>query len=150
VFRELGDAKAFPVAARFFDIAATLAKEYGGSLVKTFGGSAILAFERPGPAVEAALAIQAAVDKHPVTAGQRCSVAVHRGPMMALTHAGRLDYFGQNVELALSIAPPAGAVALTQAVCADLDVAEKLQSVDQLIQPLPGGSWVLQVQAPRA
>ena len=56
------------------------------------------------PAVEAALALQAAIDRDPITSGLRCRIAVHRGPMMALTQAGRLDYFGQNVELALAIA----------------------------------------------
>ncbi len=155
LFRELGDSKAFPVAARFFDQVAALAREYGGSLVKTFGGLALAAFERPVPAVEAALALQAAVDAHPVTAGLGCRIGVHRGPMMALTQAGRLDYFGQNVELALSVAaaaPPA-VVAMTSAVCQDAAVAERLQSVpDQLgMQALDGsgGRWVLQVRAPR-
>jgi serine/threonine protein kinase len=154
LFRELGDSKAFPVAARFYDQVGALAREYGGSLVKTFGGLALAAFERPVPAVEAALALQAAVDAHPVTTGLLCRVAVHRGPMMALTQAGRLDYFGQNVELALSVAgavPPA-VVALTSAVCQDAAVAERLQTLpDQLgMHALGGGRWVLHVRAPRA
>ena len=154
LFRALGDSKAFPVAARFFDQVAALAREYGGSLVKTFGGLAVAAFERPVPAVEAALALQAAVDAHPVTTGLVCRIGVHRGPMMALTQGGRLDYFGQNVELALAVAgsaPPA-VVALTSAVCQDPAVAERLQSVpDQLgMQAGDGGRWVLHVRAPRA
>jgi class 3 adenylate cyclase len=151
LFTELGDSKAFPVAARFFEIIASLAKEHGGSLVKTFGGLAIAAFERPGPAVEAALAIQAAVDAHPVTAGQRCRVAVHRGPMMALTQSGRLDYFGQNVELALSLAPsvPPAVVGLTSAVCQDVGVAERLTALPNPLgmKSLPGGTWMQLVQA---
>jgi class 3 adenylate cyclase len=154
LFRELGDSKAFPVAARFFELIGALAREYGGSLVKTFGGLAIAGFERPGPAVEAALALQVAIDNDPVTTGLRCKIAVHRGPMMALTQAGRLDYFGQNVELALSIAattPPA-VIGVTQAVCQDIGVAERLQTTpDQLgMQPLPGGSWVLQIASGRS
>ena len=153
LFRELGDSKAFPVAARFFDQVAALAREYGGALMKRFGGLVVAAFERPVPAVEAALALQAAIDAHPVTAGLRCRIGVHRGPMMALTQGGRLDYFGQNVELALSVAasaPPA-VVALTSAVCQDAAVAERLQSVpDQLgMHAQGGGRWVLHVQPPR-
>jgi serine/threonine protein kinase/class 3 adenylate cyclase len=153
LFRALGDSKAFPVATRFFEEVGALAREYGGSLVKTFGGLAIAAFERPGPAVEAALALQAAVDTQPMTAGLTCRIAVHRGPMMALTQSGRLDYFGQNVELALSVAaatPPA-VVALTQTVCQDAGVAERLQATpDQLgLVPLAGGTWVVHVRAPR-
>jgi class 3 adenylate cyclase len=153
LFQNLGDTKAFPVAARFFDTVAALAREHGGSLVKTFGGLAIAGFERPGPAVSVALALQAALDEHPITAGLRARVAVHRGPMMALTHAGRLDYFGQNVELALTIAgtTPPGVVGLTQAVCQDIAVAERLQTTpDQLgMQSLGGTGWVLHVRAKR-
>ncbi|HEY5938543.1 MAG TPA: protein kinase [Kofleriaceae bacterium] len=159
LFHELGDSKAFPVAAKFFELVGSMAREYGGSLVKTFGGLAIAAFERPGPAVDAALGLQAAIDAQPITNGLRVRVAVHRGPMMALTQAGRLDYFGQNVELALAVAastPPA-VVGLTQAVCQDLAVAERLQTIpDQIgqtsgqMKPLGTSSWVLDVRACRA
>jgi class 3 adenylate cyclase len=150
LFAELGDAKAFPVAARFFETVASLAKEYGGTLVKTFGGLAIAAFERPGPAVDAALALQAAVAADPVTTGQHCKVAVHRGPMMALTQGGRLDYFGQNVELALEVsnATQPDVVGLTQSVCQDVSVAERLATVEQLgMVALPSGGWALQVKS---
>jgi serine/threonine protein kinase/class 3 adenylate cyclase len=153
LFRDLGDSKAFPVASRFFDKVGVLAREYGGSLVKTFGGLAIAAFERPGPAVEAALALQFAVDIDTITNGLSVRVAVHRGPMMALTQAGRLDYFGQNVELGIEVASatPPCVVAITQAVCQDIAVAERLHEIpDQLgMQPLPGNSWVLHIKPKR-
>jgi class 3 adenylate cyclase len=150
LFKELGDSKAFPVAARFFETVAQLAKEYGGSLVKTFGGLALAGFERPGPAVDAAIALEAALANHPITAGLHARVLVHRGPMMALTQAGRLDYFGQNVELALAlvstVAP--GSVGLTQMVCQDAGVAERLGAMpSQELHPAPG-SWVLHVHPP--
>ena len=154
LFHQLGDTKAFPVAARFFEITGALAREYGGSLIKTFGGLAIAAFERPSAAVEVALALQAAVDKHPITSGLACRIAVHRGPLMALTQSGRLDYFGQNVELVLAAtaATPPATIALTAAVCTDVTVAERLQAVpDQLgMQPFAGGSWILLVRSQRA
>ncbi|MBX3156021.1 MAG: protein kinase [Deltaproteobacteria bacterium] len=158
LFHDLGDAKAFPVATSFFEQVGALARSGGGSLVKTFGGLAIAAFERPSPAVETALALQASVDANPITAGLRCRIGVHRGPMMALTQAGRLDYFGQNVELALAVAaamPPA-VVGLTQAVCRDPAVGERVAASPDLVsaglvgmQPLPGGGWVLQLHARR-
>ena len=154
LFRDLGDSKAFPVAARFYELVGMLAKEYGGGLIKIFGGLAIAGFERPMQAVEAALALQSAIDKDIVTAGLKCRVAVHRGPMMALSQGGRLDYFGQNVELALAVAAatPPLVIGITQAVAQDEGVAERLQTTpDQLgMQPLAGGSWVLQVRARRA
>jgi class 3 adenylate cyclase len=121
--------------------------------VKTFGGLAIAGFERPGPGVEMAMALQAAVDGDPVTTGLRCRISVHRGPMMALTQAGRLDYFGQNVELALglSASTPPAVVSVTQAVCLDASVSERLHTApDQLgMTPLPGGTWAMQVGAKR-
>jgi len=154
LFRDLGDSKAFPVATRFYELVSSLAKEYGGGLIKIFGGLAIAGFERPLPAVEAALALQSALDKDLVTSGLRARIAVHRGPMMALTQAGRLDYFGQNVEIALAVAAatPPLVVGLTQAVCQDESVTERLATTpDQAgMQPLSAGGWVLHVRSRRA
>jgi serine/threonine protein kinase/class 3 adenylate cyclase len=154
LFGELGDQRAFPVASRFFEIVAKHARDYGGSLVKTFGGLAISAFERPGPAVELALALQAHVDADPVTAGLRCRIGVHRGPMMALTQAGRLDYFGQNVEQALAIAEatPPEAVGVSEAVCSDVGVAERMAAVPEKVglQTFGAASWVLHVRSKRS
>ncbi len=153
LFQSLGDHKAFPVASRFFELVGQLAKEYGGSLIKTFGGLAIAAFERPGPAVDAALGLQAAIDRHPVTTGLRCQVAVHRGPVMALTQGGKLDYFGQNVELALALAhdTPPGIVGLSASVSQEPQVAERLNSTPDQLGLVPfGSSWVLQIRAGRS
>ncbi|MGE0868892.1 MAG: protein kinase [Kofleriaceae bacterium] len=154
LFRELGDAKAFPVAARFYEQVSTIARDCGGSLIKTFGGLAVAGFERAGSAIEAALGLQAAVDADPVTSGLRCRIAVHRGPMMALTQGGRLDYFGRNVELAVaaaSVTPPA-AVGVTQAAYQDEAVAERLAGqTDQLgIQQVPDGGWIMVFGSRRA
>jgi class 3 adenylate cyclase len=70
--------------------------------------------------------------------------------MMALTQGGRLDYFGQNVELALALVGliPPGVVGLTEAVCRDVGVAERLTSVESLgLHVLADGSWVQHVRA---
>ena len=150
LFRELGDARAFPLAVQFFEIAQAIAKEHGGSLFKTFGGIALAAFERPTAAVEAALAMQAALSGDRVTAELRCRVAVHRGPMMALTQGGRLDYFGQHVELALALSTsvPPGAVGVTETVCRDLAVAERLAKAPPLgLHALTDGTWIQVVSA---
>ncbi|HEY4244939.1 MAG TPA: DUF5939 domain-containing protein, partial [Kofleriaceae bacterium] len=151
LFRELGDAKAFPVAARFFEVAGALAREHGGALVKTFGGLALLSFERPRAAVEAARSIQAALDAHPLTRDLRVRVAVHRGPMMALTQAGRLDYFGQHVEqvVALAATTPPAEVSITSAVCQDEAVAEIVARESGSLVALAGALWAVHVPARR-
>ena len=154
LFRDLGDAKAFPVAARFFEIVGGAREGVRRLAREDVRRARDRRVRAPGPAVEAALALQAAVDAQSGDAPAcACRVAVHRGPMMALTQGGRLDYFGQNVELALALAAGDAArpsSALTSAVCQDVGVAERLQTLpDHLgMQPLAGGGWVLHVRAP--
>ena len=153
LFDELGDAKAFPVAAQFFAQVSQLAREYGGSLIKTFGGLAIAAFERAGAATDFALALPQALGRNPLTETVACSIAIHRGPMMALTQGGRLDYFGQNVEhvLAIAAATEPGVIALSAAVCRDATVAERLEGVaDKIGIASFGTEWVLRLRARRA
>ncbi len=154
LFKELGDAKAFPVAAQFFEIAGALAKEHGGTTVKTFGGMVVTAFDRPTAAVEAALALQARVSAHPTTAKLLCAVAVHRGPMLALTHAGRLDYFGQNVERVIETLPavPAGAIGLTETACRDVGISERLANRSERVSldVQADGRWIQYVRATTA
>jgi serine/threonine protein kinase/class 3 adenylate cyclase len=124
VFRRLGDARAFELALRWFDRVSTITKEHGGAVVKTFGGLVLAAFASPSAAVEAALAIQPAVDRDPACGGLLGKLAVHQGAMMVLTVSGQLDYFGQNVELALDLPSHLGAgkLGLTPIVVQDPQV----------------------------
>jgi eukaryotic-like serine/threonine-protein kinase len=124
VFRRLGDARAFDVALRWFDVVSGITREHGGTVVKTFGGLVLAAFSSAGAAVETALAIQPAIDGDAACAGLVGKIAVHQGAMMVLTVNGQLDYFGQNVELALDLPShlAAGQLALTAPVVADARV----------------------------
>ena len=75
--------------------------------------------------------------------------------MMALTQGGRLDYFGQNVELALALvaATAPGGDRGDRAPCvATPSVAERLAALpDQLgMRVLADGEWALRLRAPRA
>jgi serine/threonine protein kinase/class 3 adenylate cyclase len=129
VFRRLGDARAFEVALHWFDRVSTIAKDHGGTVVKTFGGLVLAAFASPSAAVEAALAIQPAIDRDPTCQGLVGKIAVHQGAMMVLTVSGQLDYFGQNVELALDLpghlAP--GQLGITPVVVQDGRVQELIR-----------------------
>jgi serine/threonine protein kinase/class 3 adenylate cyclase len=126
VFRRLGDARAFEVALRWFDRVSALTREHGGAVVKTFGGLVLSAFASPSAAVEAALAIQPAIDRDSACTGLVSKIAIHQGAMMVLTVSGQLDYFGQNVELALDLPThlAAGNLALTPVVVQDARVQE--------------------------
>jgi serine/threonine protein kinase/class 3 adenylate cyclase len=130
VFRRLGDARAFELALRWFDRVSTITKEHGGAVVKTFGGLVLSAFASPSSAVEAALAVQPAVDRDPACKGLLGKIAVHQGAMMVLTVSGQLDYFGQNVELALDLPSHLGAgkLGLTPVVVQDPQVQSLIRS----------------------
>jgi serine/threonine protein kinase/class 3 adenylate cyclase len=132
VFRRLGDAAAFELALRWFDRLGAVVAEHGGVVVKTFGGLVLAAFANPTAAVEAALAMQPAIDRDPVTNGMLARIAVHQGSMMVLTVNGQLDYFGQNVELALDL--PAhvepGTIAISASVMPDPGVHRVLAGRD--------------------
>jgi class 3 adenylate cyclase len=132
VFRRLGDASAFELALRWFDRLGSVVTEHGGVVVKTFGGLVLAAFSNPSAAVEAALAMQPAIDRDPVTTAMLGRIAVHQGSMMVLTVNGQLDYFGQNVELALDLPAhvPPGHVAITASVTPDPGVQRVLAGRD--------------------
>ena len=155
LFRELGDTKAFPVAARFFEIVGALASEYGGSLIKTFGGLAIAAFERPTAAVEVALA--------PAVRGRQAPG--HVGPRVPDRGAPRAAD-GAHAERAARLLRPErrgrardrrattpADVSLTAAVCNDVAVAERLQHTPDAWEcirfPRGAGSSISSRRAPR-
>ena len=80
----------------------TLARRHGGTLLKAIGDGAIAAFHEPVSATRAALEID-----NPTDADLR--LAVHRGPALAATINGHLDYFGgcaRNVAELLRAAGP--------------------------------------------
>src|SRR5205823_4907993 len=70
----------------------------------------------------------------------RPRVAVHRGPVMAATINGALDYFGSTVSQALRLPQHVrgGEVVLTQSTAADPQVAALLHSCGLPVEVLPG------------
>ncbi len=93
-----------------------------GALVKTAGDSLLAVFTDPRDAAEAALRFGEAA------APLELRIALHRGPCIAVTANGRLDYFGATVSLAtrLARAGRAGEVLLTTELTEDGRVAELL------------------------
>ena len=78
-----GEAKAFALLHAHLREVEGLAKRHGGALLKAVGDGAMAAFTEPAGAVRVATALTGAV-----------RIAVYRGPALAATINGRLDYFG--------------------------------------------------------
>jgi class 3 adenylate cyclase len=155
LFRELGDARAFAMVLQHFHHVGDAIAAEGGAMIKTVGSGVVAAFERPAAAVRAALRLQAALAADDRTANVRLRVAVHRGSAMAATVNERLDYFGQNVALAMSLPAqiPGGHVLLTRDVVEEPEVpmllsAWGLRGEAQAVEGREADFWALRIAAP--
>jgi class 3 adenylate cyclase len=68
--------------------------------VKTVGEGLVAAFSESLAAVRAAIDLPAVLASKEITKSLRLRLGVHRGPAMAATLNGHLDYFGTTVNIA--------------------------------------------------
>ncbi len=88
-------------AALFAEVADRLAREHGGRVVKLLGDGALLQFPEAQAAVEASLAVLAAMPGAGLPSGH---AGVHAGPLVLRDG----DVFGRTVNIASRIADVAG------------------------------------------
>jgi class 3 adenylate cyclase len=102
----LGDAKWKKLLARHDELVRECIAEGGGDLVKHTGDGVFAAFDSPRAAVDAAIAIQRALDGEIVAPDVR--IGVHAGDAFH-TDDSHTDYGGQGVHVAARIGAAAGA-----------------------------------------
>jgi adenylate cyclase len=112
LYSEVGDAEAFSVVQRHFELLARIVEEHGGSVVKTIGDAVMAAFVQDAGAVRAAVAMQSAFPRfrsqQAVARSVFLKVGVHSGACYVVTANGILDYFGQAVNVAARLQGAAG------------------------------------------
>jgi eukaryotic-like serine/threonine-protein kinase len=130
LYRDLGDARAFALIHEHFRLLDERIRQEGGALVKTVGEGVVAAFGEPVAAVRTALDLQALLRRGENTRGLWLRVGIHRGPAMAATLNGQLDYFGTTANLAVLLPDQVcgGELGLTQEVAGDPQVAALLRS----------------------
>jgi serine/threonine protein kinase/class 3 adenylate cyclase len=130
LYQELGDARAFAVLHEHFRLLEERIRREGGTLVKTVGEGLVAAFTEPVAAARAAIDLQSVLASNDITKSLRLRVGVHRGPAMAATLNGHLDYFGTTVNIAVELPRliRGGELVLTPAVAGDPPVAALLQA----------------------
>ncbi|MFY0538027.1 adenylate/guanylate cyclase domain-containing protein [Nannocystis pusilla] len=121
MYERLGDAAAFGLVRRHFDLLADIYSEHGGALVKTIGDAIMAVFRRGDDAFRAALAMHAKIPglrEAEGGAGLALRIGLHRGPCIAMTANDRIDYFGTTVNTAARVQGVAGGheVALSPAM----------------------------------
>ena len=101
----LGDAKWRKLLARHDQLLRQQIAENGGEVIKHTGDGFFAAFDSPKAAVEAAVAIQRALDAEIVAPDVR--IGAHTGGAFH-THGDRTDYSGEGVHVAARIGAAAG------------------------------------------
>jgi len=100
MYREIGDAKAFGLVMRHFDVLKESCDAYEGAVVKTIGDSIMGVFRNPANALRAMMRAQSVLAhpgaEHPFF----LRVGIHTGPCVGVNLNDRLDYFGSTVNIA--------------------------------------------------
>jgi class 3 adenylate cyclase len=137
MYEKVGDLKAFALVNQHFERLGRAVTRHRGAVVKTIGDAVMASFENPVDAVASALDMIAEIATFNREAGEReivLKVGVHRGASIAVTLNGRLDFFGQTVNIASRVQGLADAdeVYLTEEVFRVPGVKEKLAGLDVL------------------
>ena len=105
LYHEQGDAQAFKLVHDHFAVLEQVVERFGGVRIKTIGDALMAAFNDPGPALAAAIAMHEHFDAWAGTLDMQAppglKIGLHYGPVMAVhTDQAGLDFFGGTVNLA--------------------------------------------------
>ncbi len=119
---------AYFLVRQHFDILNNIIRARSGTIVKTIGDAVMAGFECPQDAVLAAIEMIEELSRFNQTASRPLGlkVGVHRGRAIAVRLNDRIDYFGQDVNIAARVQGLAGVdeVCLTEVVMAAPGVSD--------------------------
>jgi class 3 adenylate cyclase len=139
LYERAGDAAAFRMVSEHFTVLEQAIEAHGGALIKTIGDAVMAGFPDGRQALEAAFAIQEAMQTFD-TRGladplSLIKIGVHAGACFVVTLNERLDYFGTVVNIAARAQGEAhgGEVVVTARVCEE--AAELVASSSRTPEP---------------
>jgi class 3 adenylate cyclase len=105
LYEEIGDSKAYFLVRQHFDMLARVIAKHNGALVKTIGDAVMAAFSFPVDGVAAAIEMIEEIQtlNSKISNPLILKIGLHRGHSMAVGLNERIDYFGQNVNIASRI-----------------------------------------------
>ncbi|MGA7281182.1 MAG: DUF5939 domain-containing protein [Acidimicrobiia bacterium] len=134
MYDSVGDVNAYDLVRRHFDALVTAVAVNSGAVVKTIGDAIMATFVTPADAVRAAIDMLAVLADFNTTASTDLAIkiGIHRGRSVAVTLNDRIDYFGQDVNIASRIQQLAGAgeIVISAGVYRSPGVAELLGSFE--------------------
>ncbi len=130
LYEEVGDASAYAMVRRHFEVLEEMIAAHSGTIVKTIGDAVMGAWHDPLNALVAAISLQTALSEHVDTAHLQIKVGVHWGRCIGVTVNGTFDYFGTTVNTAARLERVAGAgeVAISEALAAEPTVSDWLDA----------------------
>jgi len=134
MYDTVGDVNAYDLVRRHFDALIRAVAQNSGAVTKTIGDAVMATFVSPADGVTAALDMQAAIAdfNEAVNADLILKVGIHRGRSLAVTLNDRIDYFGQDVNIAARVQQLAagGEIVVSEAVYRADGVAGLLEPFD--------------------
>ncbi|HYE32805.1 MAG TPA: DUF5939 domain-containing protein [Methylomirabilota bacterium] len=108
MYRDVGDAPAYVLVRKHFELIEQSVREAHGIVVKTIGDAVMAVFSDVTEALEAVHRMQRDVSKATANLGSTASkltlkAGLHIGPCLAVNANDRLDYFGTTINLAARI-----------------------------------------------
>jgi class 3 adenylate cyclase len=134
MYQKLGDARAYTVVDDHFERLAQVIEGNDGALIKTMGDAVMAVFQTVPAAVRAALAMQRALAVSESSAvGLALKLGIHSGTCLAVRANGRLDFFGNAVNLAARAQGQSqgGDIVVTDAIIEHPEVAALLEGVSR-------------------
>jgi class 3 adenylate cyclase len=111
MYDSVGDVNAYDLVRRHFDALVNAVALNSGAVTKTIGDAIMATFVTPADAVRAAIDMLDVLEEFNATASTDLAIkiGIHRGRSVAVTLNDRIDYFGQDVNIASRIQQLAGA-----------------------------------------
>lgn len=139
LYQRLGDIKAYNLVRDHFEVLFQEIEALGGIVVKTIGDAVMAAFASPEAALQAGLAVQAAirqfnVGRQPEDGLILVKIGMHMGSVIAVNLNDHLDYFGNMVNLAARVQGQSrsGEILISQQVYQDAAVQHLLKTSNDL------------------
>ena len=105
LYDTVGDGNAYFLVRQHFDALGKVVTARSGTIVKTIGDAIMAVFEKPQDAVKAAVEMVEEIIAFNKTISQELNlkIGLHKGRSIAVTLNERVDYFGQNVNIAARV-----------------------------------------------
>jgi class 3 adenylate cyclase len=131
LYEEIGEAPAYALVRRHFELLGETIAKCEGTIVKTIGDAVMAVFVDPARAVEAAFDMHRTIEADNTVRGEPAlalKIGIHHGSCIAVNLNDILDYFGTAVNLAARIQKESrgGDMVLTDEIWSDPTVQEVL------------------------